>query len=159
MHKLASQLFIQITLKIVRDILALELAGLPSTPHWNAPWKTHRWESGLSILIRLRLKICFCSQEENELSCKSGNNGKYFLFCFYWMGKQTLIWILNHPEYLAENMFLLFTFLGLACYAPGISIHISCNIFSFHILIFNILYTLFNLNGCLISVFHPQRSY
>lgn len=27
------------------------------------------------------------------------------------------------------------------------------------IFIFNILYTLFNLNGCLISVFHPQRSY
>ena len=53
--------------------------------------------------------------------------------------KSTLIWILNHPEYLAKDMFLLFAFLSLACYAFGISTDITHNIFSFHILIFNIL--------------------
>lgn len=55
--------------------------------------------------------------------------------CFVFTKREKIYFnlrILNHPEYLAkEDMFLLFAFLGLACYAFGISTDITHNIFHF----------------------------
>lgn len=90
-----------------------------------------QWPKITQTLLVYAPSIPFCSEYENE---HSYNMKQQSILYFVFTEREkisTLIWILNHPEYLAENVFLLFAFLGLACYAFGISADITHNIF-FH---------------------------
>ena len=100
----------------------------------------HKDQNNSNLLIRFFSLNLFLLSVWKWTLTQYDKGRKYFvLFLLKGKKKSTLIWILNHPEYLAEDMFLLFAFLGLACYAFGISTDITHSIFSFHILIFNIL--------------------